>query len=262
MAYFIPADLPSNQHEVSTEVTTAPRTPAVHQSASKARPIRVVSMGDGPHGKQVVCEFPDGWQRTLDLPTMADAWHPLFSALPPEDRQRLYQHVLPPVVVHQDGTRTRATVLGFVTEKVNRIGSYQSCNHFDVPAEIAGTGEATGYRCAAELLDALAREYGPRIWTRSIINDVVLATKESRDGSRYFAATAFLHVVAEALCFFAKHAKHQNWLAAKIQDAEAHGAANAAEKARKRVEFVERMREAKKRTHRGPPIAVPGTAAE
>lgn len=221
MAYEIPANLPDEQHELPTPAPSAPRTPAVHQGVSKARPIRVVSMGDGPHGKLVVCEFPDGWQRSIDLPTQADGYHPLFSDLPEEARAALVRHVAPPVVIGRDGKRTMSRGLSFTTCTVTPRGYTKDFNDFDVPAEEFGDGNITGYRAAGELLQALERGYGPHINVCSILEEVLKARDEDYMGpSRSGAASAFAWTVEEALKFFAKNARHADWINRKIAEAD------------------------------------------
>lgn len=247
MAYFIPANTPldsTEQQEVST--TTAPRTPAVHQSASKARPIRVVSMGDGPHGKQVVCEFPDGWQRTIDLPTEVDAWHPLFDNLPKDQKHALHSFAKPAAYVDANGVRKRRDGVSFITSEVGRNGGCKKYRWFDVPDEEHGAGQITGYRAAGELLEALARGYGPNISVGHILKEVFTASDESYSNpSRRGAAAAFAWVLDDALKFFAKNAKHGPWLDGKVAQTERTNAYFAQQAENQKAEFTQRMKAAK-----------------
>ena len=247
MAYFIPANTPldsTEQQEVST--TTAPRTPAVHQSLSKAHPIRVVSMGDGPHGKQVVCEFPDGWQRSIDLPAEHDAWHPLFDNLPQEQKNELHRLVKPASYVDANGVRKRRDGLSFTTLEVGRNGGCKKFHWFDVPDEEYGIGQITGYRAAGELLEALQRGYGPCVSVGHILKEVFTASGESYSNpSRRGAAAAFAWVLDDALKFFAKNAKHGPWLDGKVAQAESVNAYYDKQAAENKAAFVQRMEEAK-----------------
>lgn len=72
-------------------MSTTPWTPTHHASAHKTKPVRLLALGTGPHGKTALLEFPEGWQRTIDLPTQADAWHPLFDELAADDKDTLTQ---------------------------------------------------------------------------------------------------------------------------------------------------------------------------
>ena len=198
MAYFIPADTPLTPTNVTASAapTVGPWTPAQHIKEGVTKPTRLLELGTGEHGKTALLEFPGGWQRTLDLPTRADAWHPLFSELPKEDVQRLRKHVAHPIIRHPDGTRTRRGALSFVTEEINRVGGWTGERVFDVPAEDYYAGSVTGYRCAAELLEALARGYGPHIIKSYVIKAALQASDEPHGKpSRRGAGTAFLAIV-------------------------------------------------------------------
>ena len=156
MAFTIPADTPVHPAEARApaEPAAGPWTPARHIAEGVTKPTRLLELGTGEHGKTALLEFPGGWQRTIDLPTEADAWHPLFSELPQADVQRLRKHVAHPIIRHPDGTRTRRGALSFVTEEVGPAGGYKAERCFDVPQEDFYSGCVTGYRCAAELLEA------------------------------------------------------------------------------------------------------------
>ena len=106
MTHFIPADTPLNPTEGRAPSTPAagPWTPANHIKDGVTKPIRLLALSTGEYGKTALLEFPGGWQRTIDLPTEADAWHPLFSELPQADVQRLRKHVAHPIIRHPDGT--------------------------------------------------------------------------------------------------------------------------------------------------------------
>jgi hypothetical protein len=248
MAYFIPADTPLNPTEARAPAAPAagPWTPANHIKDGVTKPIRLLALGTGEYGKTALLEFPGGWQRTIDLSTEADAWHPLFSELPQADVQRLRKHVAHPIIRHPDGTRTRRGALSFVTEECNRAGGWTGERCFDVPAEDYYSGSVTGYRCAAELLEALARGYGPHIIKSHVIKDALQASDEPRGKpSRCAAGSAFMEIVGEALTFMAKHSRHKEYMAAKIAEAERLQTTMAALDARDKAAFVERMKAAK-----------------
>ena len=252
MADLIPANTqpsPAEPQEGVPKPNTAPRTPAVHVSTSKARPVRVVSMGDGPHGKQVVCEFPDGWQRAIDLVEQSDGWHPIFDELPDDQRRALRHFARPATYLDSSGVRKRRTVdgLSFATAVVGRNGSSKSFSWFDVPAEEYSAGHATGYRAAAELLSALGRGYGPRISIGCILKEVYAAIGEDpgKATSRRGAACAFTLIIGEALKFFSQNARHEVWIAQKVAEAERAQAIQAKEDAQDKADFVERMKAAK-----------------
>ena len=248
MAFTIPADTPVHPAEARApaEPAAGPWTPARHIAEGVTKPTRLLELGTGEHGKTALLEFPGGWQRTIDLPTEADAWHPLFSELPQADVQRLRKHVAHPIIRHPDGTRTRRGALSFVTEEVGPAGGYKAERCFDVPQEDFYSGCVTGYRCAAELLDALARGYGPRINRQSVIEGALMACAEPcGKPSRRSAGFAFIAIVEEALTFMAKQSRHKEFMAAKIAEAEQLRTAMAVLEAKEKAVFVERMKAAK-----------------
>ena len=248
MTHFTPADTPLNQTEAGAPAAPAqgPWTPAHHVKEGVTKPTRLLELGTGEHGKTALLEFPGGWQRTMDLPTEADAWHPLFSELPQADVQRLREHVAQPIIRHPNGTRTRRGALSFFTQEISRVGGWTGERCFDVPAEDYYAGSVTGYRCAAELLEALARGYGPHIPMQHIITEALQASKEPYGKpSRCGAGGAFMEVVGHAVTFMAKHARHKEFMAAKIAEAERTQATIAELDAKEKAAFVERMKEAK-----------------
>lgn len=229
-----------------------PCTPEQHASTSKAKPVRLLALGDGPHGKTALCEFPEGWQRTIDLPTQADAWHPLFDELPRDERNRLRTHADHPVIRHPDGTRTRQGALSFVTVEISRNGGWTGERCFDVPAEEHGAGTITGYRCAAELLEALERGYGPYVSVRNITEAAMQAANEKTGAaSRRAAGFGFLAVFEDAMQFMARHARHGKYMAHKIAEAERSNAWAAEQDAQEKAAFVQRMKAAKARRAKG-----------
>ncbi|WP_027996995.1 hypothetical protein [Simplicispira psychrophila] len=231
---------------MSQSQTTMPCTPAQHANTSNTKPVRLLALGDSPHGKTVLCEFPEGWQRSICLPTQADAWHPLFSALTANDRGELRKHTGNPIIRHPDGTRTRKGALSFITEEISRNGGFAGVRSFDVPAEEHGAGYITGYRCAAELLQALQRGYGPHISVRDITEAAMQASNEkSGTASRRSAGYGFLAVLEDALRFTAQNSNHGLHIAQQIAEAERMNARNAEQDAREKAAFVQRMKAAK-----------------
>lgn len=134
---------------MSESQTTMPCTPAQHTSTSNTKPVRLLALGDGPHGKTALCEFPEGWQRTIDLPTQADAWHPLFEDLTADDKGKLRKHTDHPIVRHADGTRTRQGALSFITQEVSRNGGWRA--NAASTFLLRATGRAASRDCAARL---------------------------------------------------------------------------------------------------------------
>ena len=231
---------------VNTMAQTALCAPAHHASAHKTKPVRLLELGAGPHGKTALLEFPEGWQRTIDLPTQADAWHPLFDDLAVKDKEKLRKHTAHPVIRHADGTRTQQGALSFVTKEIGRNGGRTGDRYFDVPAEAYGAGCITGHRYAGELLMALQRGYGPYIHLDWILREVQEAAGESSEKpNRSAAANAFLDVVKESMTFMAKHARHVEFVAARIAAAEKYQAYCIEQDAKDKAKFVERMRAAK-----------------
>lgn len=230
----------------STIASPTPWTPARQARADKSKPVRLLELGEGPHGKTALFEFPEDLQRAIDLPTQADGWHPLFNELPNEDGYALRRHVLQPVVTGPDGKRSQSQGLSFTTCTITRRGNTTDFRLFDVPAEGCSEGSITGYRCAAELLEALQRGYGPYIDVRGIIKEASEARLErlSRP-SRASAAFAFLDIVVEAMKFLANHSQHGEFIARKIEEAEHYGRYAAEQEAKEKAAFVERMRQAR-----------------
>jgi len=221
-------------------------TPAQHAQADKSKPVALLALGTGPHGKTALLEFAGGWQRTIDLATQFDGWHPLFADLPQEDRQRLRDHAVPAFVSHPDGTQSRPDPLSFVRQVRPAHGKSSECTYFDVPAQGYVEGTATGYRCAAELLEALALGYGPHIPLTHVLASAAQAMQDDFHGtSRRGAAVAFLEVVGQALHFFASRATHQPWLADKVEGAEQYVQYTAERQATERAGFIERMKAGK-----------------
>ena len=248
MTHCIPKNTPTNRTEASAPATQAsgPCTPAHHARTSKAKPVRLLALGDGPPGKTALLEFPEGWQRTIYLPAQADAWHPMFDELPADERRRLRTHTDHPVIRHPDGTRTKQGALSFMTKEINRSGGCAEQRFFDVPAETYGTGYVTGYRCAAELLEALQRGYGPYISVREITEGAIQAAdEETGKASRRGAGYGFLSVVDDAMQFMARHAQHGEYMARKIAEVERSNAWVAEQDAREKAAFVERMKAAR-----------------
>ncbi len=236
---------PSHVNTTDASQST-PWTPAHHAKVNKTKPIRLLELGEGEHGKNARFEFPEGWQRTIDLPTQADGWHPLFSELSFEERQKLRQHVQQPVVIGPDGVRRQNMGLSFTSRTMNKRGYSQDFNHFDVPAEEYADGRITGYRCGKELLDALKRGYGPHISIRDILKDAVNAKSGGYHGKgQWGAACTFINVVEESLRFLAKHSQYADWIDRTIKSEENSIAALAERDAQEKAAFVERMRKAR-----------------
>lgn len=254
MAYFVPANLPDGQHDLPGNQdgaapftpAAAARTPAMHRGDRADRPVRVVSMVDGPRGKEVMCEFKSGWQRSISLPTEADAWHPLFDGLPQEQKKELHWFARPAAYVDASGVRKRREGLSFTTMELSRNGGCKKFHWFDVPDEEYGAGQVTGYRAAGELLEALARGYGPSISVGHILQEVFTAREESYlKSSRRGAAAAFSWVLDEAMKFFAKNANFGKWLDGKAAEAERLKAYYDKQAVEDKAAFVQRMKDAK-----------------
>jgi hypothetical protein len=223
-----------------------PWTPEHHATAKQPKPIKLLELGMGNHGKCARFVFPEGWERCIDLPTEADAYHPLFDDLPSADRTSLRKHAESPVVTGANGVKTQQRALSFTTRTVGRGGYTLDINEFDIPEESYCDGFITGYRCAGELLEALKRGYGPHIDARSIVRAVVQASNnKGAKFSRHGAAAAFLTVVNDALKFLATHGAHGKYIAGKVEQAQEYAAGLAKHEAQEKAAFVERMRQAK-----------------
>ena len=230
----------------TTQAARSLCTPAQHAQADKAKPVILLALGTGPHGKTALLQFPEGWQRTIDLVSEYDGWHPLFANLQPDDRQRVRDHVIPEFIKHSDGTQSRPDPLSFVRWVQTSRGKLLHWNYFDVPAQGYAEGAATGYRCASELLEALALGHGPYIRLLHILESAAEAATEDFHGTnRRAAAATFLEIVGQALQFFASRSNHRPWLAGKIAQAEEYAQDTAKRQAVKSSEFVERMKAGK-----------------
>ena len=221
-------------------------TPEQHAQANKTKPVALVELGHGPYGKTALLEFPDGWQRTIDLVTPYDGWHPLFADLAVGDRQRLRGHTTPEFANHPDGTQSRPDLLSFVRRVQSARGKFLRWDHFEVPAQDFYQGAVTGYQCAAELLEALALGHGPHIQLNRLLQSAAQASGEGfQKTNRRAAGNAFMEIVGEALNYFATHTMHRPWLAKKIDGAEQDAQEDDERLAMERTEFVQRMKAGK-----------------
>lgn len=240
------------------------RTPEQHAQANKTKPVTLLALGTGPHGKTALLEFPEGWQRTIDLTTEFDGWHPLFDDLPEDDRRRMTRagHVRAPFVIHEDGTQRRPAPLSFTRDVRTACGRYLESNYFDVPEQGFDDGAITGYHCVAELLEALALDHGPFIPLPYVLREVSeAANRRSYGTGRRAAAESFMEVVGDSLKFFAKHSNRRVFIARKIASAEHYKEASAEVRANDRVAFVIRMKAAKEAKRNARETAAGGMAA-
>ena len=149
-----------------------------------------------------------------------------------------------PVICHADGRRTQRGELSFFTTELNRLGAWKSQNYFDVPAESYHAGWVTGYRCAAELLEAL--EQGQKINMTWVIRDVIEAGQDpAGTPGRRGASVAFMEIMGEAIGFTAQHGRNAPWMARKIEHAEGRRVYWATREAEERAEFSARMKAAR-----------------
>lgn len=227
-------------------------TPEQHAQSSNAKPVILLELGTGPHGKFAQLAFPDGWERTIDLPTETEAWHPMFKDLPQEDRIKLHRHARPAIIKHPDGRRTQPGVLTFMTRSLTRQGGYLSENMFDVPAQSYSDGLITGYKCADELLAVTRRGYGPHLNTGRIIEAAIEAGKDSFDKpGRRGAANAFMEVVCQAMSFLAKQGNTDVWIASRMEQAERDNEYWEKLKVEENEAFVKRMKAGKAKKNGG-----------
>ena len=221
-------------------------TPAQHANTSKAKPIKLLELGTGPHGKTATFEFAEGWQRTLDMPIEADAWHPIFRDLPQIDRHSLISHAEAPFVSHADGTKSRPDPLSFTRRICTERGKFLRFTYFDVPDESYEDGSITGLKCAAELMEELSRGYGGHLMLHRTIEAAVLARSgDSARKNQSGAAQSFLNIVYQALKYFANHANHRPYIADLIVKDENYRDEMEELKVLGRQEFVERMKAGK-----------------
>lgn len=224
-------------------------TPGDHAKTSKEKPIGILDLGHGPHGKTVTVAFTDGWSRTLDLIDHNDTWHPLFSGLKWQDRNRLDAHNPAPVTEHPDGTRSQQDgPLSFVREYKTKRGKWIKTNKFDVPAQDYLHGGITGYRAALELIEVLKSDGDTmRLGHHLIIEEAFRAqVNEPFNGTnRRAAASAFTSFVSEAVTFASKHANWGAWFQSRIEGYQKHLDYQTAKDAQARADFVIRMKAAR-----------------
>ena len=221
-------------------------TPAQHANTSKAKPIKLLELGTGPHGKTATFEFAEGWQRTLDMPIEADAWHPIFEALPQEERFRLIGHTEAPFISHADGTQSRPSPLSFTRRICTARGKLLRFTYFDVPAQSYEEGNITGLKCAAELMEELSRGYGAHLMPSCIVEAAALASSGDYEGKNQCgAANSFLRVVSQALEYFAKHANHRPYIEELLASAERSREYIAQRNKTESLQFIERMKAGK-----------------
>lgn len=163
-----------------------------------------------------------------------------------------------PVVRHADGRHTQQGELSFFTIELNQVGGWKSKNCFDVPVEDYCAGRVTGYRCAAELLTALALNHGPHIDVGKVIKDAIYAGRDpSSKPGHHGASAAFMEVMVEAIQFMGKHSNNGLWLGRRIVEAERQRDFFAEREAQRRAEFSIRMKAARqaKRTTQAEEVA-------
>ena len=221
-------------------------TPAQHANTSKAKPIKLLELGIGPHGKTATFEFTEGWQRKLDFLIDADAWHPLFDELPQVERVQLREFIQAPFIEHADGTMRKTQEVSFNTEIRTKKGRYIDTKYFDVAEEEYSQGRITGLKCASELLNVLARGYGSGVFMEEILKAAAIAANEKFSNfGRRDAGSAFLEIVEDAVKFFAVKTRHQEYIQTKITNAESYRDEVQEFKALDRQEFVARMKAGK-----------------
>lgn len=256
----VQAELCPNAAGTMRNSETVPWSPEKLRKIGHSKPIRLLELGEGQHGKYALCEFPGGWGRKVGLRARVDAWHSWFWELPSKDRQRIQEHVGFVIRKSPKGVRKQSMGLSFATRPITRRGFAEKIDFFDVPEEVRSAGIATGYRAAAELFHDL-RLGGESDWMlRGILRDVVMseATAEGSP-SKEGAASAFMEVVEKALVFMARHTRDDEWLKRRIDEAENTHQESMEQEGQSKAAFVERMRQAReaKRSVKRPEVHGP-----
>lgn len=116
---------------------------------------------------------------------------------------------------------------------------------FAVPNENADDGQVTGIKVFRELLDAIKADVdGLSAVNRFIyptLLDMAGALTESEENSRSGAARTVLSMLGEAVSFMAKNANFEDWLDAKLIEAEEMKLFFAEREAKEKAEFIARM---------------------
>lgn len=116
---------------------------------------------------------------------------------------------------------------------------------FAVPAENYCSGAVTGIKVFREVLDAMkAEDSGHAVILWRILADMGAALNENGK-SRHGAAATIAHLMTDALLYFSKNANVEQWLDAKLDQAEKDKVYWNEKEAKEKAEFVQRMKAAK-----------------
>lgn len=192
-------------------------TAQVQYRHSTTKPVRLIEVGTGEYGKFARIEFADEVTRPVYLPTMEDAWHPLFDSLTGDERWKIRDFFSPFESQALPGGNVKKNFnLSFVTRVETKSGKFVSENNFDVPAESYGDGELTGVRAAREYMAALSLPNFGCTSLMDIVREISTCFEEhenlkSGDLSRGNVAVSFLRELEVMLRFSAKNCNHQNY---------------------------------------------------
>ena len=149
--------------------SVAPYTPTQHAKVSPLKPVKLLALGTGEHGKTATFLFDGGWQREMDITGPVDAWHPLFMDLAYADSHALIEHAAIKTPLADGMVKVQDGPLSFVTETQTKRGKKLIFDYLDVPIEHYGPGRITGGKAALELVCCLKSGGGRGIDLPSII---------------------------------------------------------------------------------------------
>ncbi|WP_114970219.1 hypothetical protein [Rhodoferax ferrireducens] len=227
-------------------------TARVQHRNSTAKPVKLIELGTGEHGKFARIGFADEVTRPIYLQVMADAWHPIFDSLTSDERWKIRAFFSPfePEALPGGNVKTKFN-LSFVTRVETKAGKFVSENNFDVPAQAYWDGALTGVKMASEYMAAISLRNFECTSLMSIVRDmatclVAEADQELGTPKRGNVAVAFLRELECMLRFSAKHCNHQQYFSDQIAQQTLDIQAWEEKNQKKKTAFSERMREAKK----------------
>ena len=205
----------------STTEQTPAYTPEFHASTSNLRPLKLLALSEGDHGKRALFEFNGGFQRHIDIAGPTDAWHPIFSELNLNDAHKLREYVAIKDFLQKGEVKFRASPLAFISRTLDKDGARVSDNFLDVENEEYMKSSMTGARCALELLREVKRQPSQRfskMWIEGCIREAILIGHDKpylRKTSRGGAAETFIEIVVEAVWFMATAGDFESYMERK-----------------------------------------------
>lgn len=214
--------------------------------SSTVKPVKLIELGTGQHGKFVRIEFANEMTRPLYIPTMADAWHPIFDNLPAIERWKIRDFFNPfePEILPDGNVKTRFN-LSFVTRTCTKKGKFVSQNNFDVQDHGLVDDHVVGIKMAAEYMAALSLPTFQCTDITTIICDMAPHLLASEDQHFDGVSRSFLSELGSMLRFAAQNCNHKEYFAKQIELQEGYSLSLAERRRLDKEAFIDRIRTAK-----------------